>query len=266
MFFYLLPLGLKLDHPVRGLLTWIVVAAIAFRFAMAFAFEGMRIQVIGYLPAREVDAQLVSAVLQSLVSPVVLPGSNPGEHIVFLCVGMAATLLFWAGFGSGIEATLGRDGFVALYLFGAALGGVFACMDQRVAMTGVFWLGHAATMAAIGACCALFFAHDIRMGYFAWFVWGGGGAGVWLVPAVFLLVPSLLLVMLPQSLVWYTSTTATGMAMHDGGLTPLSWNILLVVAGAGFAVAWTEIGKSLRGERPKGEEIGQGRRGRPWRA
>lgn len=266
MFFYLIPLGLKLDKPVSGLLTWVLVALMVFRFVLSIFFEDMRLQVAAFLPLRELHPEIVAAVIQSLVSPVVFPGANPMEHVVFILLGVAATVIFWLGFGGGVEAVMGRQGFFALFLAGAFCGGLLTWFDEEVALTGVFWLGHASTMFAIGASCALFYAHDIRVGWFTWFPWGGGGGGVLLVPAVFLLVPALLLVMIPQSTLWYEKRTVTGLLVQHGPLTPLSWNLLLAVGGAAFALAWTEIGKLMRGERPKEEPMEIGRRRRPWSA
>ncbi len=247
MFFYLFPLGLTLENRSRGILAWVVAGVILYRFVLGFFFQDMRIQLLSGVPSSAIGLDTASLVLQSMFSPVLLPGINPPEHIFFLGIGVGSILLFWAGFGAALETTLGRVGFAALYLAGAAIGLAFAWFDHNFAMTGVFWLGHAATVAAAGACYVLFYTHDVRVLCFAWFVWGGGGGGVWLMPSMFLLVPVHLLMMVPQSMIWYTSEHSLGLAVHSDGLTPLAWNLLLTVAGAGMALLWVEARKAFGG-------------------
>ncbi len=250
MFFYLFPIGLSMEDRRRGIFTWVIVGLILYRFILGLFFKEIQVQIIASVPpVGNWSPDFLAMILQSLFTPVLLPGINPDEHIFFICTGVGATLLFWAGFGAGIETLLGRAGFMTLYLFGALAGLMFAWFDERFAMTGVFWLGHAATVAAIGASYTLFFAHDIRVLYFAWFFWGGGGGGVWAMPSMFLLVPAHFLVMVPQSMIWYGSERSLGLAVHEDGLTPLTWNLLLTVSGAGFAFLWMETRKFL--DRPK---------------
>lgn len=246
MFFIFFPGGLE-RHNQRGLVAYMICAAMLYRMLLGLRFPQLQVEIVRYFPGVHWNWEVLSAVLQSAVTPV-FPAGIYVEHGFLLGLAVPLWVLFWISFGRALEEDLGRIGLAVFWATGVLLGLLLAMMPG-VAMSAAFWLGHAATVFCIGAACALYYDEEVRIHYASWIIWAGVFHGTWKVPALFLLVPMLLVLTGSQSMFWY-SVPLPAIATHDGLLTPLGWNLLLAMAGFGAAVGWRQVvRKKERGRR-----------------
>ncbi len=240
MFFLMYPIGLDYKHRMTGFLSWVLIGLIFYRLALALIFPELRVQIIGYLPFESFSPETLTAILQSAFTPFMIPDKHPTEHVVLLVIGFVALMSFWLLFGVALEDAFGRIGFCVLYLTGIATGALL-CMMPNMGISGVFWLGHAATLFALGVCYAYFFATDLKIRYLIW-IFGGesSSGGTWMVPAFFLLLPMHLFLILPQSLYWYPETFSP-LPIRTGQFTPLTWSIGIPALGFIYAIIWEKM-------------------------
>ncbi|MDK2973418.1 MAG: hypothetical protein PWP23_3173 [Candidatus Sumerlaeota bacterium] len=236
------PTGMDRGLKRRPLLSVVVVALILYRALLSGIFPLINVRILPFFPVRAWNTDLFSALVQSAFTPA-FPGGVAGEHRVLLLLGVPVVLAFWLIFGPALEDLLGRKGFAALFV-GGLLAGLAVVAFRIFGVTEAFWLGHAATLVAIGFCYAAFAFSDVRLHYLYWIPLLAGGQGRWEVPAIFFLVPIHLFLALTQLDLWYLDGKYT-VLWRAGAVNALGWHVLLPILGGLAGLAFVQAKKTL---------------------
>ena len=235
MFFLIYPTGLDYQLRQRGFFSFIVIGLVLYRAVLSIVFPRSSVMALPYFPPEELTPQFFSALFQSLFTAPV-PRYLILEHQIVIWASVFFLVLFWWIFGPALEDRLSRPALIGAYFFGAAIGILMMAADI-FGMTGVFWLGMSATIFVSGMCYPLFSDNDVRVVFFLFFIWSGGGYSQFRMPTVFALVPMSLFFFCSQSLFWYNEKDSV-IAVRFGEIQPIGWALLLTFLGAAAGIMW----------------------------
>jgi len=232
MGFLLFPTGVDIDGQRRALWAWVMLAMLVYRALAGLFLPGTHAILLSYVPIEAASWELFAAFFQSSFSPP-FPASLTLDAWAVQLLGVSVVILFWTVFPPALEDTMGAPVFAALVGLGLA-GGLVIAAAPVFGISVAYWTGLVATLFLAGMALVVFWTHDVRVQWM--FFWPLGiRFGVWKVPTVFFLVPMLVVMLLPQSLVFHPEGVTAALARH-ATIPPAAWGFL--VAGLGGLAGW----------------------------